>query len=66
MEVLAVTILISLSLAGIFIVSFTLENRRRRKGSSSLEHASLLPFDDEFREKKKVRKPAETGNEEQS
>ena len=47
MQVLAVTILISLCLAGIFVISFTLECRRKRNGTTSPEHAALLPFDDE-------------------
>jgi len=44
MNVLAVTIFLSLILAGIFICCFTVECLRKRK--SSLEHDSLLPLDD--------------------
>ncbi len=44
MDVLAVTILISSCLAGIFIVCFAIESRRGR--GSSLERDSLLPLDD--------------------
>lgn len=45
MEVLALTILISLILAIIFLVCFTCEIVKPRK--NSLEHTSLLPLDDE-------------------
>jgi hypothetical protein len=44
MEVIAITLLVSLCLAGIFIVSFACESRRQRK--RSLERESLLPLDD--------------------
>jgi len=43
MNVLALTILISSSLAGIFIACFAMELRRNRHGSS--ERDSLLPLD---------------------
>lgn len=45
MEVLALTILVSLILAIIFLVCFTCEIVKPRK--NSLEHTSLLPLDDE-------------------
>jgi hypothetical protein len=44
MQVIALTILISSCLAGIFVVCFAFELRRSRK--SSPERDSLLPFDD--------------------
>ena len=44
MNVIAITLLVSLCLAGIFIVAFACESRRKRK--RSLERESLLPFDD--------------------
>ncbi len=44
MDVLALTILISSCLAGIFVVCFAIESRRSRR--SSLERDSLLPLDD--------------------
>jgi len=43
MQVLALTILVSCCLAGIFLVCFVLENRRVRRGSP--ERDSLLPLD---------------------
>ena len=43
MNVLALTIMISSSLAGIFIACFALELRRNRHGSA--ERDSLLPLD---------------------
>ncbi|MDX1680490.1 MAG: hypothetical protein R3242_07155 [Akkermansiaceae bacterium] len=43
MNVLALTILISTSLAGIFIACFAMELRRNRNGSA--ERDSLLPLD---------------------
>jgi len=43
MDVLALTIFISVCLAGIFIVCFAAEVRRRRR--SSPERDSLLPLD---------------------
>ncbi|MGJ8725979.1 MAG: hypothetical protein ACSHYB_15600 [Roseibacillus sp.] len=45
MDVLALTILVSLILAVIFLVCFTCEIIKPRK--NSLEHTSLLPLDDE-------------------
>ncbi|GHC41662.1 hypothetical protein [Roseibacillus persicicus] len=45
MEVLALTILVSLVLAIIFLVCFTCEVIKPRK--NSLEHTSLLPLDDD-------------------
>lgn len=45
MDVLALTILVSTCLAGIFVVCFAAECRRRRR--SSLERDSLLPLNDE-------------------
>jgi hypothetical protein len=42
-NVLAVTILVSSCLAGIFVISFAAEARRSRR--SSLERDSLLPLD---------------------
>jgi len=45
MDVLALTILVSTCLAGIFVVCFSAECRRRRR--SSLERDSLLPLNDE-------------------
>lgn len=45
MNVLALTLLISLVLAGIFVVCFACEVIKPRK--SSLEHTSLLPLDDD-------------------
>ena len=60
MQVLAVTILISLCLAGIFVVSFTLECRRKRNGTTSPEHAALLPFDDEDTNKSDSQNKADT------
>jgi hypothetical protein len=45
MDVLALTILVSTCLAGIFVVCFAAECRRRRR--SSLESDSLLPLNDE-------------------
>lgn len=45
MTVLSLTLLISLCLAGIFIVAFAFESTRR--GKRSIERESLLPFDDE-------------------
>lgn len=45
MDVLALTILISSCLAGIFIVCFAMESKRG--GKSSMERDSLLPFDSE-------------------
>lgn len=45
MNVLALTILISVCLAGIFIVCFIYElKRNKRRG---IEHDSLLPLDDD-------------------
>jgi len=44
MDVLALTILISSCLAGIFVVCFAIESRRSRR--SSIERDSLLPLDD--------------------
>ena len=44
MDVLALTILVSTSLAGIFIACFAMELRRNRYGSA--ERDSLLPLDD--------------------
>ena len=44
MDVLALTILISSCLAGMFVVCFAIESRRSRR--SSLERDSLLPLDD--------------------
>ena len=44
MNVLALTILISLCLAGIFVCCFAAEWRRSRR--SSLERDSLLPLND--------------------
>ena len=44
MNVIAVTLLVSLCLAGIFIVAFACESKRKRK--RSLERESLLPLDD--------------------
>lgn len=43
MDVLALTILVSTSLAGIFIACFAMELRRNRHGST--ERDSLLPLD---------------------
>ena len=43
MNVIALTLLISLCLAGIFIVAFACETKRKRK--RSIERESLLPFD---------------------
>jgi len=43
MNVLALTILVSTSLAGIFIACFAMELRRNRYGSA--ERDSLLPLD---------------------
>ncbi len=45
MNVLALTILVSTALAGVFIVCFAVEMRRARQ--SSPERDSLLPLDDE-------------------
>lgn len=45
MHVIALTLLISLCLAGIFIVSYACESGRKRR--RSLERESLLPFDDD-------------------
>lgn len=45
MNVLALTILISLVLAGIFLVCFTFEVIKPRK--TSLDQTSLLPLDDD-------------------
>lgn len=45
MNVLALTILVSTCLAGIFVVCFAAECRRRSR--SSLERDSLLPLNDE-------------------
>ncbi|MEM9081846.1 MAG: hypothetical protein AAGC74_14275 [Verrucomicrobiota bacterium] len=45
MNVLALTLLISLVLAGIFIACFTIELLKPRK--SSLEQTALLPLDDD-------------------
>ena len=45
MDALALTLLISLCLAGIFIISFACEIGRKKK--RSLERESLLPFDDD-------------------
>lgn len=45
MNVIALTLLISLCLAGIFIVCFACESKRGRR--RSLERESLLPFDDD-------------------
>ena len=44
MNVFALTLLVSLCLAGIFVVSFACEMKRTRK--RSLERESLLPLDD--------------------
>lgn len=45
MNVLAVTIFVSLALAGLFVVAFLAEaGRRSRRGS--IEQDALLPFDD--------------------
>jgi hypothetical protein len=46
MNVLALTILVSCCLAGIFIVCFALEIHRARRGSP--ERDSLLPLDREI------------------
>lgn len=43
MEVIALTLLVSLCLAGIFIIAFACETNRRRR--RSIERESLLPFD---------------------
>ncbi len=43
MDVLALTILVSTSLAGIFIACFAMELKRNRYGSA--ERDSLLPLD---------------------
>ena len=45
MNAIALTLLISLCLAGIFIVCFACESKRERK--RSLESESLLPLDDD-------------------
>ncbi len=45
MDVLAITILVSSCLAGIFIICFFAE--LKRPGRYSSDHDSLLPFDDE-------------------
>ncbi len=45
MNVLAITILVSLCLAGIFLMCFFLETTRKNK--RSLEQDSLLPFQDD-------------------
>ena len=44
MNVLSVTLLVSLCLTGIFVAAFLSEHLRRRH--SSPEHDSLLPLDD--------------------
>jgi hypothetical protein len=44
MNVFALTLLVSLCLAGIFVVCFACESKRTRK--RSLERESLLPLDD--------------------
>jgi hypothetical protein len=44
MEVLAVTILVSVILAVLFLICFTFEMIKPRK--NSLEHTSLLPLDE--------------------
>ena len=46
MEVIAVTLFVSLCLAGMFVVFFWFDARgRRRRGG--LEREALLPFDDD-------------------
>lgn len=45
MNALALTLLISLCLAAIFVACFAFESRRSRK--RSIERESLLPFDDD-------------------
>ncbi len=45
MDVLALTILVSMALAGVFIVCFAVE--AARAGESSPERDSLLPLDDD-------------------
>ena len=45
MKVIALTLLVSLCLAGIFIIAFACEMGRKRR--RSLERESLLPFDDD-------------------
>ena len=45
MNAIAITLLVSMALAGIFIVCFATEAFRRRK--SSPERDSLLPFQDD-------------------
>lgn len=45
MNALALTLLVSLCLAAIFVVCYAFESRRERK--RSIERESLLPFDDE-------------------
>ena len=44
MNVLSVTLLVSLCLTGIFVTAFLFEHLRRR--DSGPEHDSLLPLDD--------------------
>jgi len=44
MDVLALTILVSSCLAGMFVLCFGIESRRSRR--SSIERDSLLPLDD--------------------
>lgn len=45
MNAIQITLLVSMALAGIFIVCFAIEVSR--KGKSSSERASLLPLDDD-------------------
>ena len=45
MQVIAITLFISLLLAGIFITCFAVEAWKKRK--TSLEHDSLLPLEDD-------------------
>ena len=44
MNVLYITVFVSLCLAGIFVVCFAAEAKRRKRGS--VERDSLLPLDD--------------------
>jgi hypothetical protein len=46
-HVLAITILVSSCLAGIFVVCFAIETRRKR--NTSFERDSLLPFENKPR-----------------
>lgn len=45
MQVLAITLLISILLGGIFITCFAVEAWKKRK--TSIEHDSLLPLEDD-------------------